>query len=54
MDRYLIELLPEQVLRGNKIGHGFVSEAWIEMVGLFNAKYGCHMTKMVRGKDTNL
>ena len=46
MDRYLIELLQDQVLRGNKIGHGFVSEAWIEMVGLFNVKFGCH-----HGKD---
>ena len=54
MDRYLIELLPDQVLRGNTIGHGFVSEAWIEMVGLVNAKFGCHMTKMVWGKDTNI
>ena len=45
MDCYLIELLQDQVLRGNKIGHGFVSEAWIEMVGLFNAKFECHHDK---------
>ena len=37
MDRYLIELLQYQV----QIGHKFVSEAWIEMVRLFNAKFGC-------------
>ena len=42
MDHYLIELLQDQVLRGNKIGHGFVAEAWIEMVRLFNAKFGSH------------
>ena len=42
MDRYLIELLQDQVLRGNKIGHGFVAEGWIEMVRLFNAKFGSH------------
>lgn len=40
MDRYLIELLQDQVLKGNKIGHGFVAEAWIEMVRLFNVKFG--------------
>ena len=45
MDRYLIELLQDQVLRGNKIGHGFVAEAWIEMVRLFNAKFGSHHDK---------
>jgi hypothetical protein len=45
MDRYLIELLQDQVLRGNKIGHGFVAEAWIEMVRLFNAKFGTRYDK---------
>ncbi|KAG2667698.1 hypothetical protein I3760_15G128000 [Carya illinoinensis] len=45
MDRYLIELLQDQVLSGNKIGHGFVAEAWIEMVKLFNAKFGTHYDK---------
>ena len=40
-----IELLQDQVLRGNKIGHGFVAEAWIEMVRLFNAKFGSHHDK---------
>ncbi|KAF5469203.1 hypothetical protein F2P56_013293 [Juglans regia] len=45
MDRYFIELLQDQVLSGNKIGHGFVAEAWIEMVKLFNAKFGTHYDK---------
>ena len=40
-----IELLQDQALRGNKIGHGFVAEAWIEMVRLFNAKFGSHHDK---------
>ncbi|XP_021899032.1 uncharacterized protein LOC110815515 isoform X1 [Carica papaya] len=40
MDRYLTDLLLEQALRGNKIGHAFVSEAWIEMATIFNAKFG--------------
>lgn len=45
MDRYLIELLQDQVLSGNKIGHGFVAEAWIEMVRLFNTKFGTRYDK---------
>ncbi|XP_030958291.1 L10-interacting MYB domain-containing protein-like [Quercus lobata] len=45
MDHYLIESLQDQVLRGNKIGNGFVVEAWIEMVRLFNAKFGSHHDK---------
>ena len=45
MDRYLIELLLDQMLRGNKIGHKFVSKAWIEMDRLYNAKFGCHHDK---------
>ena len=45
MDCYPIELLLDQVLRGNKIGHKFVSEARIEMVRLFNAKFGCRHEK---------
>lgn len=42
MDRYLIDLLLEQALEGNKIGHGFLTEAWMEMVTKFNARFGSH------------
>lgn len=47
MDRYLIDLLQDQALRGNKIGHDLTTEAWIEMMRLFTAKYGSQY-----GKDT--
>ena len=51
MDRYLIELLQDQV----QIGHKFVSKAWIEMVRLFNAKFGCHHDKVgLRNKYKHL
>ncbi|XP_010274349.1 PREDICTED: L10-interacting MYB domain-containing protein-like isoform X2 [Nelumbo nucifera] len=40
MDRYLIDLLLDQVRRGNKIGHLFNKQAWTDMVGLFNDKFG--------------
>ncbi|KAK7843271.1 hypothetical protein CFP56_012745 [Quercus suber] len=43
--RRVVPLLIANVLKGNKIGHGFVSESWIEMVRLFNAKFGSHLDK---------
>ncbi|XP_057963033.1 uncharacterized protein LOC131154346 isoform X2 [Malania oleifera] len=46
MDHYFIDLLLDQVLRGNRIGHAFITQAWIEMVASFNAKFGSH-----HGKD---
>ncbi|KAA8525642.1 hypothetical protein F0562_007476 [Nyssa sinensis] len=39
MDRYLIDLLLDQVHRGNRIGQTFITQAWIEMVTSFNAKF---------------
>ncbi|XP_059640663.1 L10-interacting MYB domain-containing protein [Cornus florida] len=42
MDRYLIDLLLEQVHRGNRIGQTFITQAWIHMVKSFNAKFKSH------------
>ncbi|XAR71485.1 hypothetical protein NMG60_11028775 [Bertholletia excelsa] len=39
MDRCLIDLLLEQVHKGNRIGQTFISQAWVEMVTSFNAKF---------------
>ncbi|WCJ30413.1 L10-interacting MYB domain-containing protein [Euphorbia peplus] len=39
MDRYLIDLLSDQVHKGNKLGQTFISQAWIDMVSLFNIKF---------------
>lgn len=47
MDHCLIDLLLDQVLRGNKIGQGFITQAWIEMVTSFNMKFGSHFDKDV-------
>ncbi|XP_010548574.1 PREDICTED: L10-interacting MYB domain-containing protein [Tarenaya hassleriana] len=40
MDRYLIDLLVDQVHKGNKVGQTFITSGWIEMVTAFNAKFG--------------
>ncbi|KAF8400481.1 hypothetical protein HHK36_013779 [Tetracentron sinense] len=47
MDRYLIDLLLDQVHRGNKIGPTFISQAWVDMVTLFNSKFGSQHDKDV-------
>ncbi|GFY91640.1 hypothetical protein Acr_08g0000360 [Actinidia rufa] len=47
MDQYLIDLLLDQVLRGNKIGHAFITQAWNEIVKSFNSKFGSHYDKEV-------
>lgn len=47
MDHYFIDLLLDQVLRGNKIGQGFITQAWIEMVTSFNMKFGSRYDKDV-------
>lgn len=39
MDRCLIDLLLEQVNRGNKIGETFTEQAWADMAETFNAKF---------------
>ncbi|KAF3577412.1 hypothetical protein DY000_02034382 [Brassica cretica] len=40
MDRCLIDLMLEQVNRGNKVGETFTEQAWAEMAESFNAKFG--------------
>ncbi|XP_042491122.1 uncharacterized protein LOC122070941 isoform X2 [Macadamia integrifolia] len=47
MDRYFIELLLEQVNAGNKIGHTFITQAWVDMVTSFNEKFGSQLDKDV-------
>lgn len=42
MDGYLLDLLLDQALRGNKIGLSFISEAWMEMVTMFNHNFESH------------
>ncbi|XP_050223673.1 uncharacterized protein LOC126673536 [Mercurialis annua] len=46
MDRYLIDLLQDQALRGNKIGQELTMEAWNEMIRLFSDRFGSHHDKV--------
>ncbi|KAI8569315.1 hypothetical protein RHMOL_Rhmol02G0269400 [Rhododendron molle] len=47
MDRCFIDLLQDQVHKGNRIGQTFISQAWIDMVKSFNAKFKSHYDKDV-------
>ncbi|XP_057964303.1 uncharacterized protein LOC131155288 [Malania oleifera] len=40
MDRYFIDLMLEQVQKGNQIDGLFRKQAWMEMIASFNAKFG--------------
>lgn len=39
MDRYFIDLMLEQLHRGNKIGHTYNEQAWTWMIASFNKKF---------------
>lgn len=39
MDRYLIDLMLEQVRKGNRKVHTFNKQAWADMVVLFNERF---------------
>ncbi|ESQ46521.1 hypothetical protein EUTSA_v10000052mg [Eutrema salsugineum] len=47
MDHYLIDLLVDQVNKGNRVGQTFITSAWNEMVTAFNAKFGSQHSKDV-------
>lgn len=47
MDHYLIDLLVDQVNKGNRVGQTFITIAWNEMVTAFNAKFGSQHSKDV-------
>lgn len=40
MDRYFIDLMLDQVRNGGRIDGVFRKQAWMEMITLFNAKFG--------------
>ncbi|XP_022766930.1 L10-interacting MYB domain-containing protein-like [Durio zibethinus] len=39
-DQYFVELLMDQVQRGNKTGYAFKQQAWVDMITEFNSKFG--------------
>lgn len=47
MDQYFIELLLDQVGKGNKTDNTFSKQAWTDMLVLFNAKFGAQHGKRV-------
>lgn len=47
MDRVFVELMLDQVRKGNKIGRTFEKKAWSEMIESFNERFGCHYGKVV-------
>ncbi|XP_061365263.1 uncharacterized protein LOC133308635 [Gastrolobium bilobum] len=47
MDQFFLELLLDQLGRGNKVNNGFNKRAWTDMLAMFNAKFGSQHGKRV-------
>ncbi|KAK4435743.1 hypothetical protein Salat_0737800 [Sesamum alatum] len=47
MDRFFIDLMLDQVHRGNRIGASFITQAWNDMVESFNANFNSHHDREV-------
>lgn len=47
MDQYFIELMLDQIVKGNKAGNTFNKQAWTDMLASFNAKFGPQHGKRV-------
>lgn len=47
MDQYFIELLLDQLGRGNKINNSFNKKTWTDMLDMFNAKFGSQYCKRI-------
>ena len=47
MERYFIDLMLDQVHRGNRMGHTFNKQAWADMHIMFNGKFGSQYEKDV-------
>ncbi|XP_068482293.1 uncharacterized protein [Phaseolus vulgaris] len=47
MDQFFIELMVDQLGRGNQVDNGFNKKAWTDMLAIFNAKFGCQHGRRV-------
>ncbi|XP_050888105.1 uncharacterized protein LOC127093238 isoform X3 [Lathyrus oleraceus] len=47
MDRVFVELMLDQVRKGNKVGRTFTRQTWGDMAESFNDRFGCHYGKVV-------
>ncbi|XP_059462446.1 uncharacterized protein LOC132191447 [Corylus avellana] len=54
MDQFFVELMLDQVHKGNKIGHTFKKKAWAGMVTSFNTKFGFHCGGVVLKNRYNI
>ncbi|CAN1140440.1 L10-interacting MYB domain-containing protein [Linum perenne] len=55
MERYFVDLMLEQMHRGNRSGHTFSKQAWTDMLTVFNSKFGSQYDKdILKSRYTNL
>lgn len=55
MDRYFIDLMLDQVRKGNQVDGIFLKQAWSEMVDSFNAKFGfCYEIDILKNRYKTL
>lgn len=47
MDQFFIELLLDQLGRGNTVDNAFNKKAWTDMLAMFNAKFGSQYGKRI-------
>eukprot|EP00256_Glycine_max_P056339 XP_014623838.1 L10-interacting MYB domain-containing protein isoform X1 [Glycine max] len=47
MDQFFVELMVDQVCKGNKIGTTFRRKAWVDMTESFNKRFLCHYGRVV-------
>ncbi|XP_019415148.1 PREDICTED: uncharacterized protein LOC109326796 [Lupinus angustifolius] len=47
MDQYFIELLLDQLSKGNRVNNLFNKKAWTDMLAMFNAKFGTRHAKRI-------
>ncbi|KAK7392719.1 hypothetical protein VNO78_21165 [Psophocarpus tetragonolobus] len=54
MDQFFVELMVDQLRKGNKINRTFRRQAWVDMTESFNNRFGCHCGKVVLKNRFNL